>query len=372
VVRVVDVETVPVSVPVATGLDTAASDAGAADTYDRLLVRVTLADGTDGWGEVAPHPSWPGSGTVAANRMALTRLGDALTGRDVTDVADAVAACAAGVDAPFAVAGVDVALHDAVARRRDVPVYDLLSGAATRTLRVHHTLGLKPPADVAAEAREAASRGIAAFKLKVGDDVAADCRRAAALADAVPEARLRVDANGAWSPGAAVEALRRLSSAAGGLAFVEQPVPPADVAGLARVREAVETPVLADEACADADDVARLDGAAAVDGVNVKVANAGGLVGAREAVQTAQERDLSVLLGGMLELGVGAAASAHLGAAAAPTYPTGVFTRFAANLLVEEPSRWTPDGPTLAVPDDPGLGVTVDREALARFRTDRD
>jgi L-alanine-DL-glutamate epimerase-like enolase superfamily enzyme len=371
-VRVAAVETVPVSVPVDTGLDTAASDAGATESYERLLVRVTLADGTDGWGEVAPYPSWPGSGTVAANREALAALGESLAGRDVTDAADVASALAAGVDAPFAVAGVDVALHDALARRRGVPAYDLLGGAADRTLRLHHTLGLKSPARVAAEARAAAERGVTEFKLKVGADVEADCRRAAALADAVPDGRLRVDANGVWSPVEAVDALERLETAADGLVFAEQPVAPDDVAGMARVRDAVSTPVLADEACADAADVARLADAGAVDGVNVKIANAGGLAAARTAARVARDRDLTVLLGGMLELGVGAAASAHLGAAVAPTYPTGVFTRFAADLLVEEADRWSPDGPTLTVPDDPGLGVTVDRRAVARYRTDRD
>lgn len=372
-VRVDAVEAIPVSVPVDTGLDTAASDSGATDSYDRLLVRIRLADGTDGWGEVAPYPSWPGSGTFAANREALTELGASLAGRDVADV-DAVSAAVAdtGVDAPFAAAGVDVALHDALARHRDVPVYDLLGGATERTLRLHHTLGLKSPDAVAIEAREAADRGVSAFKLKVGADVDADCRRAAALAEAVPDSRLRVDANGVWSPSEAVEALDRLESAADGLEYVEQPVTADDVAGMVRVRDAVSTPVLADEACADADDVARLDDAGAVDGVNVKVANAGGLVGARRTARVARDRGLSVLLGGMLELGVGAAASAHLGVATVPDYPTGVFTRFAADLLVEEAEQWSPDGPTLTVPNHPGLGVTVDSEALDRYRVDRD
>jgi L-alanine-DL-glutamate epimerase-like enolase superfamily enzyme len=372
VTRVDAVEVIPVSVPVDTGLDTAASDAGAADRYDRLLLHVTLSDGTDGWGEAAPYPSWPGSKSFDATHDDLRRLADVLVGRDATDVADAVATCAARLDAdaPFAVAGVDVALHDALARRRAVPVYDLLGGAASRTLRLHHTLGLKSPADVAEEAQAAAERGVTDFKLKVGDDLEGDCRRAAAVADAVPGGRLRVDANGVWSPPEAIDALDRLDSAAGGLEFVEQPVPPGDVSGMARVRGAVATPILADEACANADDVVRLDDAGAVDGVNVKVANAGGLLGARKAARTARDRELSVLLGGMLELGVGAAASAHLGAAVGPTYPTGVFTRFAADLLVEETARWSPDGPTLTVPDDSGLGVTVDREAVERHRVD--
>jgi L-alanine-DL-glutamate epimerase-like enolase superfamily enzyme len=367
-VRVAAVETVPVSVPVETGLATAEGDAGAGETYERLLVRLELADGTDGWGEVAPYPSWPGSGTFADARAALDDLAAALRGREVSLVADAVDTLAAVADAPFALAGVDVALHDALARRRGIPVYDLLGGKRTDTLALHHTLGLKSPEAVAEEARTAAGRGFREFKLKVGDDLDADCRRASALVDAVPNARLRVDANGAWSPSAAIGALDRLDSAADGLAFVEQPVPSDDVTGMARVRDAVAADVVADEACADADDVGRLADAGAVDGMNVKIANAGGLVGARAAARVAADRDLEVLLGGMLELGVGAAASAHLGAAVAPTYPTGVFTRFAADLLVTDEARWSPAGPTLAVPDEPGLGVTVDRDALERYR----
>src|SRR5699024_3651456 len=84
--------------------------------------------------------------------------------------------------------------------------------------------------------------------LKVGaDDPRADVERVAALRDgAGPDMALRVDANEAWSPGAAVRLIGELERF--GLELVEQPVSGRDLAGMAYVRGRIGTPLLANEA----------------------------------------------------------------------------------------------------------------------------
>jgi L-alanine-DL-glutamate epimerase-like enolase superfamily enzyme len=237
---------------------------------------------------------------------------------------------------------------------------------------LHYSIGIKAPEEVREAAATAAEDGLTAFKVKVGGpDFAAERDAVAAIAEAVPDARIRVDANQGWSVPEAVRRIPRLDEAAGGLVLVEQPIAYDDVAGLRRVREAVAPPILADEACFGPRDVARLARAEACDIVNIKLGKTGGLARAVDVAAVADAHGLPCFMGSMLELGVGTAANAHF-AAACPTvtYPTGILNVHAADTLVEERERWTPDGDTFALPDAPGLGVTLDEDALASFRVD--
>src|SRR5690606_12267287 len=91
--------------------------------------------------------------------------------------------------------------------------------------------------------------------------------------DAAPAKTLRIDANAAWTPRHAVRMCAMLADL--GVEFVEQPVAAADLDGLRFVRERSTLPIIADESCLVATDVARLAGV--VDGVNLKLAKCGGL-----------------------------------------------------------------------------------------------
>jgi len=371
-------DAIPISVPKATALRTGGSDASTAgsDTFDHVLVRAETADGVVGYGEVAPHPDWPNSGTQATVQSVIeSEFAPLVAGRDPSHVARIVDELDRTVAShPFALAGVDAALYDALGKQLGRPTYELLGGptAADRSLPLHYTVGIKEPDAVREEVAAAADRGFSAFKLKVGaDERDADRRRLEAVRETCPGARIRVDANGSWAAGEAVRAIRELNQAADGIVFVEQPVPRDDVAGLARVRSAVEPSVMADEGCYGPTDVASLARANAVDAINVKPAKAGGITGAKRVAAVAAAHGLPCYVGGMLELGVGAAAAAHF-ALATPkrAYPTGLLNADADGSLLSEPDRWAPDGPAVAVPDDPGMGVSVDPTAVERYRID--
>lgn len=369
--KVRTVEAIPISVPGDAGLRRDGTDA-----FEHVLVRVETTAGTVGWGEIAPMPSWPQGLTQDAclglvrEVLAPTVEGSRLAAIDrvVADMEDALA------DVPFPIAGVDVALHDALGRHLGLPVADLLGGTTTPDGTISLQASIPPGSEqaVRSAARDAAAADVRDVKVKVGADaLAADQTALETVVDALPGARIRVDANGAWSPAAAVPALRRLDDAAGGLVYVEQPVPPEDRRGLRRVREATGLPVVADEACFSPTDVAALAAADAVDAVSVKVAKAGGLARAHEAAVVGQAVGLAVVVGGMLELGIGTAASAHLAAAApAIRFPTGIFAHGASTALLENDDRWSVSGPTFAVPEDPGLGIRVDPTAVERHRVD--
>lgn len=163
------------------------------------------------------------------------------------------------------------------------------------------------------------SAGCRTAKVKVaepGQTAADEVARLEAVRDALgPDGRIRVDANGAWDVPTAVERLRLLDRAAGGLEYVEQPC--ATVDELARVRRAVDVPVAADESIRRADDPLAVVRAGAADVVVLKVQPLGGV---RACLELAERVGLPVVVSSALESSVGLAAGIAL-AAALPELP---------------------------------------------------
>ncbi|SMO85299.1 mandelate racemase/muconate lactonizing enzyme family protein [Halorubrum cibi] len=371
------VETIPVSVPVETSYETSLSVAtGGQDSYDHVLVRVEIDAGVTGVGEVAPLSTWPhGLTQRAVVDLIEDRLAPLLEGEPLHRIPRLVDRAERTLSGePFPISGVDIALYDALGKLRDLPVYDLLGGAPDDdpTIPLHYSIGIRPPEEVRKLAVEGREEGFTAFKVKVGGrDFEAERKAIAAIADAVPDAGIRVDANQGWSAAEAVRRVPILDEAAGGLVLIEQPVPYDDVAGLRRVRESTGVPVLADEACFSPSDVADLAGRDACDIVNIKLAKTGGLSRAHDVATVASAYGLPCFMGTMLELGVGMAANAHFAASSpAIPYPSGALNVHAASTLIENPAAWDASGGRFTVPSDPGLGVTLDDSAVERYRTD--
>ena len=128
-------------------------------------------------------------------------------------------------------------------RRLDRPLGEL----GPDVIPVNLTLPAGPPDEVAAAAERGLRDGYSCFKVKVG--LPDDRERVAAVRDAVGSwPALRVDANGAWAPTDAVEAISALEPL--DLQLVEQPC--ATLAEMAEVRAKVGVPVAADESIAGA------------------------------------------------------------------------------------------------------------------------
>jgi O-succinylbenzoate synthase len=160
-----------------------------------------------------------------------------------------------------------------------------------------------------------AGSGCRTAKVKVaepGQGEADDLARVEAVRDALgPGGRVRVDANGAWTPDAAV----RMIKALGELEYAEQPCATLDE--LAEVRRRVDTPVAADESIRRAEDPLRVRAADAADVVVLKVQPLGGV---RAALAVAEACGLPVVVSSAVETSVGLAAGLAL-AAALPELP---------------------------------------------------
>lgn len=161
--------------------------------------------------------------------------------------------------------------------------------------------------------------GCRTAKVKVaepGQEVAAEQARLEAVRDALgPTGRIRIDANGAWDVPTALDRLRLLDRAAGGLEYVEQPC--ATVPDLATVRRRSHVPVAADESIRRAADPMQVASAGAADVVVLKVQPLGGVTA---ALRIAEDVGLPVVVSSALETSVGIAAGLAL-AAALPELP---------------------------------------------------
>lgn len=357
--RIEALETIPYALPFREPYVTAR---GRLDRRELLLVRLRTAGGPTGLGEAAPLALRGGATLAEIEAELLQRCAPALHGAKANagSLAGLIAAVRKLGVSRQAQAAVDLALHDLVGKVEGEPVWRLLGAAGARPVLCNATLVAGQPSDVAAAAERWVDEGFGTLKLKVG--VEGDLEQVAAVRERVgPGPRIRVDANGTWSPGTAVERLDAM--ARHDLELAEQPA--GDLAGLARVRRAVRTPIAADESIVDADDARQAVDEGACDLATVKIAKAGGIVAGLEVA-----REIPVYLSSALDGAVGIAAAAHLVQLLPNPDPRLAHGLATGSLLAATIAARGPElaGAELRLPDEPGLGVEIDELALARHR----
>lgn len=187
----------------------------------------------------------------------------------------------------IAMAGIDMALWDALATARGVPLVTLLGGtpapiAAYASLRTMNAKG------AAQEAEEAVALGFAAIKVKVGrGDLAADLETIRAVRRAAGDrAKLMVDYNQNLSVAEAIERTRILDDE--GLYWIEEPTSADDFNGHARIAQAARTAIQLGENCWGPSDVAKSIAAGASDHIMLDVMKLGGVTGWLRAASLAE------------------------------------------------------------------------------------
>jgi L-alanine-DL-glutamate epimerase-like enolase superfamily enzyme len=325
----------------------------AAPAARRLVwVRVRDEDGVEGWGEAAPQPFY---GETADTVVAvLPRLAEAL---DEAAEGDPFALERIDTALHHALAhngsarvAVSAALHDLVGKKLGLPVWKLW-GLDPVAPASSFTIGIDSVDVMRQKVREAAAYSI--LKIKVGTPN--DFEILTMIREEAPDKTIRVDANTGWTAKQAIAAMPILADF--GVEFVEQPLPAHDLAGLKLVRENSPLPIIADESCENAADVARLAGV--VDGVNIKLAKCGSLREAVRIAHAARAHGMSVMLGCMIESTLGIAAAVQV----APLVD--YVDLDGAALLARDPFHGPgieADG-TLRFNTAPGLGVTEAEEA---------
>ena len=326
-------------------------------TTDTVVVRVTDSDGVTGWGEAPQVWQVTGESLAGAEACVTGPLAAVVAGRDPDDLQALLRDVGAAIAANHgAKAALDVALHDLVARRRGVSLPVLLGGTALR-VPTDVTVAAGDADALAETARARAADGFGVLKMKVGTDAATDVARVRAVREAVgPGVRIRLDANQGWTARDAVRVICGLEDAGLDVELVEQPVPAADLDGLAWVTTRVRTPVLADESVYGVRDLVEVVRRRAADLVNVKLAKCGGLRVAATLLELARAQGMGSIVGSMMESHIGVGAAASLVAAHGTSAVSDLDAAWwAASSPVVGGLMY--DGPVVVLPDAPGLGI---------------
>lgn len=341
-----------------------------------LLIKITTRDGAVGWGE--------GGSPVAGALQVRRTIAPLLQGQDPTRI-DALHARLrqAGIGGGL-LGGVDIALWDLNGRLQGRPVVDLLGGPRRERVPAYASLhNYSDAADLTGELTElveaARAAGFRALKLKIGgrpprED--AGYPRAARRA-AGDDMDLMADANQTHDLPLAVRAGRLLEEL--DYRWFEEPLPRHDLAGYVQLCQVLDIGVAGGEGAGGAADIQALCQARAVDISQPDVAGAGGFTVARHLAVIAQ------LWGIMPTWHVWNSALIHVATLhvlanqapwrdgsmlpEAPPLETTTMPNPLRESLLLDPPRLGPDG-AYPVPTEPGLGVTINPEALERYALD--
>ena len=288
----------------------------------------------------------------------------------------------------MALAGIETALWDIAARHYEVPLVDLLGGAARRRIPCAGLMGAVP---IEAAAGPEAVRDFVADLGNVGKVVDQASRlvdrfgfdtlkiKSAGLRQqwdiAVMEAfretfgpamRLRQDSNGAWTPAEALGLCKKLERL--DLEYYEDPTH--DIDGLARLRRDVRTPIATNMYVIHHHHLPLAVALDAIDIALVDIYHWGGIATFAEALAATRPFGIEVGLHSNFELGVATAANLHL-AAAFPEVGRAIDNVLPSQQgeIIEGPGFVITDG-GLDLPDGIGLGVVLDEVAIDEMALD--
>ncbi len=342
-----------------------------------MLVEITTEDGITGWGEAfgppeltAPIVAWLAPLVVGQDALAREAIWQSLYNR-LRDhgqrglVVEAVSA-------------IDIALWDVAGQALGLPVHRLLGGPLRREVEAYATGFYRRERDnhlayLAEEAAQRRAEGFRHLKLKTGWGLKEDIALTRAFREAIgPEVGLMVDCNHAYDAPAAIAFGQ--SCADLDIAWFEEPVPPEDIAGYLEVKARQPLPVAGGEASFARWGFAEMIARRSVDILQPDVAACGGISELKKIADMASAFGVRVNPH-VWGTGVTLAASLHL-LAVIPDNPPGLFPRPPLLELDRSPHPVRDEVTSLPplsaegrmrVPEEPGLGVRVDRAALKRF-----
>ena len=273
---------------------------GARTIAENVVLRVTLSNSAQGYGEAAPFPEVGGE-TRESCLIALQQLGKAILGRSAasyTNIGHVLSEQAPKY--PAARCGLETAIIDACCRTSNIPMWELWGGADVRARETDITIPIADLDKTVALAREWYAKGFRLFKMKVGNDVGNDIRRLEAVHRALPGISFIGDGNQGFSRQDCLKFAQGVKRFGGTMALLEQPVVRDDLDSMAAIRRETGIPVAADESVRSLADAHEVVARGAADYINIKIMK----TGVAEAVEIAsytKAAGLKLMIGGMIE-----------------------------------------------------------------------
>jgi D-galactarolactone cycloisomerase len=338
---------------------------------ETTLVRITTDDGLVGWGEVHAPVAPEVTKSVIDKLIAPNLIG--LSPLDPAVLWDRQYALMRprGHALGFmqeAISGVDIALWDLAGKALGVPVYTLLGGKRREKVRTYASvLQWLEPSELADAAQRFRDLGFTAMKVKVGQDPKVDRQKAEMTRGAVGDAfDLMADANCRYTAAEAVAMARVLEEQR--FVWLEEPVPPEDVAGYRLLREKLDIAVAGGECECTHYRFAHLIAQGTYDVLQPDICRAGGITACHRIGVLADAHNLRVAPHVSIGSAIHIVASLHWAVSEASVliHEFPVFENPLVDDLFAEPLDWREGH--LYVGDAPGLGVEVREDVVAAYR----
>ncbi|TWT59298.1 dipeptide epimerase [Allorhodopirellula solitaria] len=274
---------------------------GATSVQPTFIVQLSHDD-QHGYGEATTNRYY--NATAAAMAAALESVRHLVESADPLQpdaLLDRVSS-ALGGDNQFALAALDLALHDLHGKLKGEPLHRLWGWELADVPASNYTIGIDTIESMVAKLNQMPGWPVYKIKLGTPDDLAIvrELREHTSAA-------FRVDANCGWTVEQTIRYAPQMAEL--GVEFIEQPLPAADRDGAAEVRHGSALPIIADESCVVEDDVQHCIGR--FDGINIKLTKCGGMAPARRMIDHAKSAGMKVMMGCMTESSVGISAIAQ-------------------------------------------------------------
>lgn len=348
-----------------------------ARSLDAAIVRLETDTGIVGWGE-AHTPVAPEASVSVINHL----LADVVYERDPFDIQPIWENMYStmrlrGHTSGFmleAMSAIDIALWDIAGQALGVPVAKLLGGQmrdripvyASSLPRVHVSAGEAGWRGVSEMARELVERGYRAIKVKLGIDLGHDRQTLLVLREAVgPDISLYVDVNGAYDLPLARQAGRMMQQQ--DVVWLEEPFTPENLRDYARLAESLDTMVAGGECLCNRWVFNDFLAAGALDLIQPDVSRAGGISECKRISDLADTYGVPFAPHVSVGTAIYMAASLQW-AAAGPNLMTcewPIEQNVLGNGILAEPFQF--DKGYVQLTDQPGLGITLDEQALRQW-----
>ena len=337
---------------------------GCIDHKECVLVELH-AEGLVGYGESAVEhdPGYNYETTGTAWHILKDFVAPLILGQDVVDAPDFQRLVAGIRGHHLAKAGVEMALWDLFGKRDGKSLKEMFGGERDK-VEVGVSIGIQASASALVRTADGYVRqGYDRLKIKIkpGRDV----EDTSAVRKAFPNIRLQVDANSAYSLETA-RVLKPLDDL--DLLLIEQPLYEDDIWDHRKLQAQFKTPICLDESVVSPRHARYALEMEACRIINIKPGRVGGLSQGIEIHDICRAQGVPVWCGGMLETGVGRASNLAIASLPGFVLPGDISAsdRYFSRDITQERFTLNSDS-TIDVPEGPGLGVTIDRQALDQF-----